>query len=144
MKCRGPIVALSIIILCAKAYGGGSFGLERVMPLLKQNESIYLFVMDTLDLESGGWAVRIGSNVNPDLGGARIAPYTIRAKRKGAKGDWTYLLQINAETTYYDSNGKDVPLQEGKTIKEKLVGIELLPIPQSDLKTADQGASANP
>jgi hypothetical protein len=109
-------------------FAGGSFATEQVLPLLKQNPELYDFVTRNLELESGGWAVRIGSRVNPDLGGARIAPYSIRVRPKGSTGPWQFLLDIEAETVFLDQSGKDVPLEEGKTIKEILTGIRLTPI----------------
>lgn len=122
-----PVLAL-LFSLTLPAFAGGSFATEQVIPLLKQNSELYDFVSASLELDSGGWATRIGSRINEDLGGARIAPYSIRAKPKGSAGPWLFFLNIQAETTYLDSSGKDVPLEQGKSIKEKLVGIQLNPI----------------
>lgn len=60
------------------------------MPLLKQNTELYDFVTANLELETSGWATRIGSRVNEDLGGARIAPYSVRVKPKGSSGPWLF------------------------------------------------------
>lgn len=61
----------------------GSFATDDVMPLLQQNPALYQFVTETFDLDSQGLAIRIGSNVSEGLGGASIAPYSLRVKKKG-------------------------------------------------------------
>lgn len=85
--------------------------------------------MLTFELDSIGWATRIGSRVNEHLGGARIAPYSIQVKKKGSAGAWEFYLEIEAETIFLDAAGKEVPLEKGKSIQEKLTGIRLVPIP---------------
>lgn len=123
------IICLSLIAPCALA--GGSISTAEVLPLLQQNPALCKFILDHLDLDSGGWAIRIGSRVNYALGGTRIAPYSIRARPKGSKEPWQFYLKIDAKTYYYDASGKEVQLEDGKSIKEKLTGIELLPIPDA-------------
>ena len=131
----------SAFILLGSARADGSIDTSEVMPLLKQDTNLYNFVVATFDLIGTAWAPRIGSIINEDLGGARIAPYSIRAKRKGSKGDWEFILYIDAETSYYNAIGKVVSLEEGKSIKEKLIGIRLVSIHS---KNTEQDAAANP
>jgi len=44
-------------------------------------------------------------------------------------------LEIGAETTFLDSEGKPVTLAKGTSIKEKLTGIKLVPIPLEPRKS---------
>lgn len=101
---------------------------QDVLALLRQDPELYAFVTDTLELDNAGSATRIGLQVNPDLAGTRMAPYHIKARPKGAKGPWLFFLTIDAVTSFYDAKGMDVPLHEGKSIQEKLLGIRLRPI----------------
>jgi hypothetical protein len=103
-----------------------------LLPLLRQNKDLHDHLTRTLDIDTIGTAIRIGSIVNEDLGGARIAPYVIRAKPKGSSGSWVFFLEIEAETVFLDANGKAVPLEKGKAIREKLLGIKLTSIPESE------------
>jgi hypothetical protein len=128
-----PIILLTALVPYS-SFAGGSFRIERVLPLLQQDKDLNQFIISTLDLDSGGWATRIGSRVNEDLGGARIAPYSICAKPKGSSGPWIFYLIIEADTEFFDAQGKSVPLEQGKTIKEKLTGIKLISIPESERK----------
>jgi hypothetical protein len=137
MHTHRPLLLFSILLLASipsPSFAGGSFSLKQVQPLLQQDKDLNHFITSTLDLDSGGWATRIGSLVNEDLGGARIAPYSIRAKPKGSPGPWIFYLEIEADTTFLDAQGKPVPLEQGKTIQEKLTDIKLIPIPESDRK----------
>lgn len=118
--------------LPAWVLGGGSYPVEWMLPLIRQNPAIHQFVTSSLDLDAVGWATRIGSRVNEDLGGARLASYSIRAKPKGSTGPWLFLLVVEADAVFLDAESKPVPLEQGKRIKEKLTGIKLIPIPESD------------
>ncbi len=128
MSPRILVAAIFLSVHLPSLFAGGSFATEQILPLLKQNKELHDFVMGTLELDPSGWATRIGTRVNEDLGGARIAPYSIRARPKGSTGPWQFFLTIEAETTFLDASGKDVPLEQGKTIKERLTGIQLTPI----------------
>ena len=99
-----------------------------VLSLLRQQPEFYEYVANTLELDTVGWAARIGPRVNPDLAGTRIAPYHIKARPRGAKGPWIFFLTVDAVTNFQDAAGKDVPLHEGKSVQEKLIGIRLRPI----------------
>jgi len=113
-------------------FGGGSYPVEWLMPLFLQDPVIHSFVTSTLDLDDSAWARRIGSNVNEDLGGARLAPYTILAKPKGSTGPWVFQLILEADAVFLDAQGQPVPLEKGKKIKETLKGIQMISIPESD------------
>ena len=128
------IASLALFHQCiiTSALAGGSFSIEDLLPLLRQNKDLHDHLTRTLDIEAIGTALRIGTMVNKDLGGARIAPYTIRAKPKGSPGPWVFYLEIDAETVFLDANGKPVPLEEGKEIQEKLLGIKLTSIPEEE------------
>lgn len=128
-----PIFLLIAFSPCS-SFAGGSFETEQILPLIQQNKDLNQFIFSTLAIDSGGWATRIGSRISEGLGGARIAPYSIRAKPKGSSGPWIFYLTIEADTEFLDAHGKSVPIEQGITIKEKLTGVKLDSIPESDRK----------
>lgn len=132
---RHLFAAVLIVVLSPpSSFAAGSFTIEDILPLLQQNKELNEFIISTLDIDSGGWATRIGSRANEGLSGARIAPYSIRAKPKGSRGPWLFYLEIGANTEFLDDQGKPVPLEQGKSIKETLIGVRLVPIPESQGK----------
>lgn len=128
-----PLLLALALLNPLPAQAGGSFRFEDVEPLLRQNEALYIYVTETLELSPGGWANRINGRVSDDLGGSRLAPYVLRAKPKGTTGGWIFYLSIEADIQFLDADGKEVvEMHEGKTIKETLTGISLKPIPESE------------
>jgi len=59
-------------------------------PILNQRPELAKYLFSTLDLDSGGIASRVGSNVNERLGGKPLGPYLIHAKPKGSSGSYVF------------------------------------------------------
>jgi len=125
-------LALAVLLVQSPALAGGSFPVERVIPLLQQDPELYHFLTSTLELSPAGWAPRIGTRVNENLGGTRIAPFTLRAKPKGSSGPWIFLLVIEAESQFLDAAGEPVEIHEWVTLLETLQGVRLESIKESD------------
>lgn len=120
---RLVIAAIAAAIAFTPLFAGGSFYLEDIRDLLQQQPRLWAHFQSTYDISPTGDAERIGRGQNPRLNGIRIAPYLLWAKPKGVEGDYTLMLEIEAETTYVDAHGKSVPLEKATDIKEHLKGI---------------------
>lgn len=119
------IFALSLFTASA----GGSFFFDDLKDLLAQQPHLTRFIAEHLDVAEVGVAPRISSGVNKELAGIRIAPFQLKAKPKGAPGDFSLILIIEAETTYLDSRGRSVPLPKATDIRQRFIGIRVLPKP---------------
>lgn len=102
----------------------GSLSTEDISPLLKQNAELFDLISSTLDLAPGAAGSRIGQSVNERLGGARVAPYYLLAKPKGAT-DWVFDMRVDADVTYLDANGAVTDLFGAYSYREALIGITL-------------------
>ena len=78
---------------------------------MKENKVLHAFVTSTLELEAGGSAVRLGRHFE-EVGGMRIAPYVILAKRKGDK-DFNMELVVACEQKFVDKDGKELDIGDG-------------------------------
>lgn len=128
MKHFKSLIGVFLLLFPSSVFAGGSVAAQDILSLLRQQPELYEYVANTLELDKVGWATRIGLQVNPDLAGRRVAPYHIKARPKGSKGEWLFFLTIDAVTSFSNTEGKDVPLHEGKSVQEKLIGIRLRPI----------------
>ena len=61
------------------------------------------------------------------LDGARIAPYSFAAKLKGQSGPYDLWLVIQADTYYFDAQGKPSDMDNGTSYKEVLTLIGIRP-----------------
>jgi hypothetical protein len=104
---------------------GGSLGLADIQPLLEQQPKLGQFYQDHFDISGGGWAPRIGCR--RALDGARIAPYSFAAKLKGQPGPYDLWLVIQADTYYFDDQGKPSDMDNGTSYKEALTLIGIRP-----------------
>lgn len=127
----GPMIVLArfIVITAAfvwcglPAFAGGSFFLEDIRDLLQQQPALWAHIQSTYDISPTGDADRIGRAQNLRLNGVRVAPYLLWAKPKGTDGEYTFMLEVQAETTYLDARGKKVPIERATDVKEQLKGI---------------------
>ena len=99
-------VALLFLALGHSAWAGGSFIRDDLLHILEQQPAIAAWVVNGLDLDESGYAMRIGLNVNPNLGGLRVGPYTILAKPKGVRGPFTLEVTVETECNGLDDAGK--------------------------------------
>ena len=118
---------LCFFVLCGlPALGGGSLARSDIQPLLDQQPAIWKFYLDHFDIDSVGWAPRIGGR--RALDGSRIAPYSFAAKPKGQPGPFTLYIVIEADTYFYDDAGKDSDMDHGTSYKETLTKIAVAPM----------------
>ena len=99
----------------SRCWAGGSIGWEEVIQnITKDDPSLATYITEHFDVAPIGGAVRVGHDTDgksldpPYEVGQRIPPYDFEAKPKGAKGDYTLLL--NFEPTSIAS-GKHVRWQ---------------------------------
>ena len=121
------LASLSFVILPIAVRAGGSFFFTDLSDLLAQQPTLARFIADHFDVAEAGSAPRIGSGVNKELAGIRIAPFQIDAKPKGAPGDFSLILIIDAKTTYLDSRGHTVPLARATDIRQRFTAFRVLP-----------------
>ena len=111
------------------ALGGGTIDWATVEELMNKNPGLSKTLSENFKIAEVGTAVRIGS-VAPLISGARVAPYVFCAKTSSSNSEgWTLALQVNAKTSYYDANNKEVPLGEtASKIVESNPQVELLSV----------------
>lgn len=122
---------LLVMALAQSAWGGGSFAREDLIPILGQQPAIAAWVAGGLDLDESGDAMRIGQNVNPNLGGLRVGPYVILAKPRGASGPFTLEVTVETELNCMDDNGNSVELEKAASIEEIFSSITVRPVSES-------------
>ncbi len=122
------IIVAAGVLFSPASYAGGSFILDDIKPVLGQAPVVEKYLFTGLELEKSGDANRIGSNVNPRLGGTRLGPYCVNAKPKGARGKNTFRVCINTEYQFTDRAGKPCKLEQAYSVKEKFSSVEIKPI----------------
>ena len=110
-------------------YAGGSFSVDTELDLiLNQVPQIKQYLFQSLDIDWTGWAGRIGQNVNTRFGGRRIGPYHVKAKPKGADGDFTLELIVHTKRIFTDAKGGPTDLPNAEHISEEFVSVEIKPL----------------
>ena len=120
-------MALLVALPGSAAWAGGSFALEDLKPILKQEPVIAKWLNDGLEFDETGTAGRIGQNVNPRFGGRRIGPYVILAKPKGAAGPFTLEVTVETELICQNAAGKAVDVSKAQVIQEKFASVSVRP-----------------
>jgi hypothetical protein len=123
------LVLLAFTLLPLAAHAGGSFFFTDLKDLLAQQPILARFLSEHFDIAEIGGAPRIGTGTNKNLSGIRIAPFELEAKPKGAPGDFSLILIIDAETTYLDSSGHVVALENATDIRQHFTGFRVIPKP---------------
>ncbi len=119
------LLVMSVLcFLSLPAHAGGSIDTIEVMGILKKNKVLYAFVTSTLDLETIGDAVRLGRHFD-EVGGKRIAPYVIPAKRKGDK-EFNMELVITCDQKFVDKNGKELDIGDGSPSKATTAVVDVI------------------
>ncbi|MGE5215471.1 MAG: hypothetical protein ACM3SP_00550 [Chloroflexota bacterium] len=86
--------------------GGGTVSFADIDPLLRQQPQVRNFLMSTLDMDGTVMAaVRFGSHVKY-LGGARMGPYMIQARRKSLKDAPPLEVILCTDARFFDESGK--------------------------------------
>jgi hypothetical protein len=110
------------------SYAAGSFLVDvELKPILDQAPAVRSFLLDALEIQSSGWANRIGNNVNPRLGGTRVGPYCLRAKPRSAPGPYTLEVCVNTEILFFDANGRPTTIEAASRLEEKFLSVEIKP-----------------
>lgn len=124
-------IALAACLLAAAlpAAAAGSFDADvELMPIRRQVPDLWSALGQSFDLAKSGWANRIGTPVNADLGGRRIGPYCLGAKPKGAPGPNTWEVCFKTEAKYSDARGLPALLENAKTVEETFASVEIKPM----------------
>lgn len=108
---KSLLLLFVLFLFSLPAYAGGSIDTSEVMAILEKNKVLHAFVTSTLELEEGGSAVRLGRQFG-EVGGMRIAPYVIGAKRKGDKV-FNLELVVTCEQKFVDKDGKVLHIGDG-------------------------------
>lgn len=123
-------------LLCQAALAIGSFRLADLEPLLARQPGLRAVLFDGFDLETTGWAERIGNAANARLGGTRIGPYHLYAKPKGSAGPYALEVVLHTQCTYFDQAGKACALADAVRLEEAPVSLEVRPVPPGEQKPA--------
>ncbi|MBK8325289.1 MAG: hypothetical protein IPL06_22155 [Betaproteobacteria bacterium] len=123
--------ALAAFFLAAvlPAAAAGSFDADvELMPIRRQVPDLWAALGQSFDLAKSGWANRIGTPVNAELGGRRIGPYCLAAKPKGAPGPNSWEICFNTEAKYSDARGLPALLENAKSVEETFASVEIKPM----------------
>ena len=100
------IVVLSAVSFATLSLAGGTVELQDIEPLLRQSGSVRDFLTSSLDLDHTVMAaVRLSSDFD-HLGGARMGPYFIHARPKGAHDGRDVEIVLCTDTRFLDASGK--------------------------------------
>jgi len=127
---------LGIVLQCtlATAFAGGTVDfVQDVQPIIMQRPFFAKFLFDTFDFEKSADAVTIGREVNPQLAGYRIGPYTVFAKKKGTAGPYNMEVVIDTNVHFFDAKGIELnDAEHAKTVKEDFYAVEVNPFPSTN------------
>jgi hypothetical protein len=100
------VAALIFLFVPALAFGDGSVSFKKdILPILQKQPLVAQFVIESFTVVGDPEGVRIGGNVVPGLGGARIGPYTMNVIWHSQKGDVPAELTINTSNSFFDKDG---------------------------------------
>jgi hypothetical protein len=129
---RVTLVVACQAALASNCFAGGTVDFnEYVVPLIKQRPFFYEFLIGIFEFDKSAFATTIGGNINSDLAGYRIGPYTVCAKIRGTSGSCNMDVVIDTNTHFFDASGKELDGPEGaRTVKEDFYAIEVNPAPK--------------
>lgn len=115
-----PLFAILLFVTVGLCQAGGSVSFEDVERLLRSQPATYKWLSSTLELpDTADAEIRFGNHFK-HLGGARMGPYTFRAKQKGVTSAVEIDVTVCAEAEFYDQSGKKIT----KAIEQKAVRVE--------------------
>ncbi|MBS1169794.1 MAG: hypothetical protein H6R01_712 [Burkholderiaceae bacterium] len=124
-SCRTLFPFLAVFV-AGLSHAGGSVAFEDVESLLRAQPVTQQWLASTLVLpETADAEIRFG-NQFVHLGGARMGPYTFRAKVKGAAKPAEIDVTVCTAATFLDKSGKKVTKSVEKTavkVEEKLTAV---------------------
>ncbi len=108
----------------AKAEGTISFR-KHVWPIMQQKEFFAKYLDDIFIFGNDAVAIRIGGNVAPHLGGARIGPYQVRVRAKNDESKEAVMV-IYTRIDFIDKRGRKTDdMRKAVSVKETFDSIEL-------------------
>jgi hypothetical protein len=152
MKARIILLLIAVWSLPRIVMAGGTLDADEVLDVIKQEKEIAELLASSLEFRCTAWSDnRLGSEVVPGLGGKRIGPYTLWARRRGSKEGWSLQLTVETRARLQDASGADLPDEElpdeelpdeelpGATVvKEELLGVGIKPCSEACDAQADQ------
>ena len=139
------IRCLALVGLCSVpriAMAGGTLGADEVFAVVRQNVDMSDSLASAMEFRCSAWAeTRLGTEVVPALGGQRVGPYTLWARRRGSKGPWTLELTVETRPRWFDASGTEVPADQfpsATSVRETLEGVRLRPCSEACDAQADQ------
>ncbi|MEO0446359.1 MAG: hypothetical protein AAF191_09830 [Verrucomicrobiota bacterium] len=122
-------MAAPVILSPQSSLAEGSCHWDDGRALLEQAPAMLEYVEQSLDVESFGFALRLGPHF-PDLSGTRVAPYTFRAQSKFNEDHW-FELVLEADLTFFDAQGAAIETgdpEEATQIRQAFTGLTLRPV----------------
>ncbi len=121
------LCAMLAFTMAGLCHAGGSVDFDVVDRLLRSQTVTHQWFSSTLEFpETADAGIRFGNHFT-HLGGARMGPYTFRAKTKAPTkpGEIDVLVCTNAE--FHDTSGKKIKanIEQAVRIEEKLAAILL-------------------
>ena len=113
-------LALLVFAATGLCHAGGSVAFEDVERLISSQPATHKWLSSTLVLpETADAEIRFGNHFT-HLGGARMGPYTFRAKIKGAVAPAEVDVTVCTTAEFYDQSGNKV----SKSIEKKATRVE--------------------
>lgn len=121
---------ITLLLLPLPARAGGSFLRDQeLMAVLDTAPEVRDWLLESLDMAESGWAMRVGNDANPNLGGTRVGPYCLPAKPKGAEGDWSLELCVHTDIFWLDAEGRETDMDQAVEARETFEHLEIRPLP---------------
>jgi len=129
MKAAIVVLILGSSCLPCAVMAGGTLDADEVFATIKQRVEIAEVLASSLEFRCTAFADTVlGSAAVPALGGARIGPYTLWARRRGSKGVWTLQVTVETRARWQDASGTEVPEDKfpmATAVKEQLEGVKI-------------------
>jgi hypothetical protein len=119
-------IALALAVVPGVALGQGTVKLADLDSLLRQKPQIHAFLTSAYNMDpTATAAVRFGPQFK-NLGGARMGPYTIRARPKTPRNAATLEIVLCTDARFLDASGKETSDQMSAVrVEERLAAMML-------------------
>jgi hypothetical protein len=114
------VLTMAVLLLALPLQAGGSVDFADVQPLLRAKPALAA-VLASMEVAPHGVATRIGTNVNPRLGGMRIGPYLFDARVSGR----TVRVELHTKIAFLDARGRATDVERAVKVSETLERIEI-------------------
>ena len=117
---------MSALLFGYSAFAGGSLSTSEIFA--ETDANLLKTINVNFTISSVALGMRIGGQVAPDLGGARVGPYIICAKPIGAASPYTLSLVFNTDTRFLNARGHQVELgPKAVKIVERVTDVQIVP-----------------